>query len=325
MEEILAIAQDNDPRPECAPDNSLSGSYRNDHGRYATDRVGIAQPDHQHANYREQNRTYGSRNEFVNNNTLRYDRNNVHNDRNYSDNHHHCNTPNHSELSTTEPFVDTKPIHKHTYEELKINLTNPAVTPEEEARFRALIEEYGDIFALDNTELPGTNRMEFKINMQNDARPVAYTQEARAEIEKQTQGLLAVKFIRHSTSPWSSNVLLVRKKCGEMRFCIDFRNLSKCFVPEIHPVPSFSLIHDTLSYAKPVIFSTLDLRSAFYCLKVEDGSIKYTSFQSHLGQFEFFSSAFWNFFSSFSHDVIDGPYSIRKGWSINEIGIGLRR
>jgi len=133
--------------------------------------------------------------------------------------------------------------------------------------------------------------------MQQDSRPVrqrlySYSQEARAEIEKQIQELLAVKFIRHSVSPWCSNVLLVKKKNGEMRFCIDYRSLNKCIIPEIHAVPSFSSIHDTLSYAKPVIFSTLDLRSAFHCLKVEEGSMKYTAFQSHLGQFEFTRAPF---------------------------------
>jgi len=52
-------------------------------------------------------------------------------------------------------------------------------------------------------------------------------------------------------------------------------------------VLSFSSIHDTLSYAKPVIFSCLDLHSSFHSLIVDDDSNKYTTLQSHLGQFEF--------------------------------------
>jgi len=47
-----------------------------------------------------------------------------------------------------------------------------------------------------------------------------------------------------------------------------------------------------LSYAKPVIFSSLDLRSSFHSLIVDDDSIKYTAFQSHLGQFEFLRARF---------------------------------
>jgi len=99
--------------------------------------------------------------------------------------------------------------------------------------------------------------------------------------------MLAIKFIRVSISAWASNVLLVRNKNGEQRFCIDYRALNKCIIPELHAVPSFFSIHDTLSYAKPAIFSSLNLRSSFHSLIVDGDSISNTAFQSHLGQFEF--------------------------------------
>jgi len=54
----------------------------------------------------------------------------------------------------------------------------------------------------------------------------------------------------------------------------------------------FFSIHDTVSYAKPVFFSSLDLRSSFHSLIVDDESIKYTAFQSHLGQIEFLRAPF---------------------------------
>jgi len=154
-----------------------------------------------------------------------------------------------------------------------------------------------DVFAMSNAELPGMDRLPFRINVHQDSRlirqrPYSYSQEARAEIEKQIQEMLAIKFIRHSISPWASNVLLVREKSGEQRFCIDYCGLNKCVIPEIHSVPSFSNIHDTLSYAKTVIFSTLDLRALFHSLVVEEESRKYTAFQSHLGQFEFCRAPF---------------------------------
>jgi len=76
----------------------------------------------------------------------------------------------------------------------------------------------------------------------------SYGQEARAEIERQIQEMLAIKFIRHSILPWASKVLLVRKQNGKQRFCVDYRSLNKCVIPEINSVPSFSNIHDTLSF-----------------------------------------------------------------------------
>jgi len=104
--------------------------------------------------------------------------------------------------------------------------------------------------------------------------------------------MLAIKFIRHSISLWASNVLLVRKNNGKQRFCTDYCVLNKCVIPEIHSVPSFSNIHDTLSYAKPLIFDTLDLGASFHSLVFEEEWKKYTAFQSHLGQFEFCRAPF---------------------------------
>jgi len=101
-----------------------------------------------------------------------------------------------------------EPVIKHTYDELNICLTNPAITPEQQLRFRALIDEFGDIFAVNNAELTGTGRLKFDINIQQDARPIrqrpySYSREARVEIEKQIQEMLSIKFIRHSISPWA--------------------------------------------------------------------------------------------------------------------------
>jgi len=89
---------------------------------------------------------------------------------------------------------------KHTYDELKICLTNPAITPEQQLNFRALIDEFGDIFAVNNSELTGTDRLKFTINIQLDPRPIrqraySYSQEARVEVERQIQEMLAIKFI----------------------------------------------------------------------------------------------------------------------------------
>jgi len=167
-----------------------------------------------------------------------------------TENHHH---QNHDDSPTSEP------VSKHTYDEFKICLNNPAITPEQQLKFRALIDEFGDVFAINNSELTGTDRLKFTIYIQHNARPIrqrpySYSREARVKIERQIQEMSAIKFIRHSISLWASNVLLVRKKNDEQRFCIDYRGLNKCIIPEVHAVPSISSIHDTLNYAKPVIF-----------------------------------------------------------------------
>jgi len=77
-----------------------------------------------------------------------------------------------------------------------------------------------------------------------------------------------------------------------MRMCIDYRKLISCIIPEVHLVPTHTLIADALSYAKPKIYSSLDLRSSFHNLKIKESSIKYIAFQTHIGQFECFRCLF---------------------------------
>jgi len=76
------------------------------------------------------------------------------------------------------------------------------------------VGEFSDVFALSNMELERTDILEYDIHVKQDARPSRqkpynYSEKARSEIEKQVQELLAIKFIRKSTSAWCSNVLLV--------------------------------------------------------------------------------------------------------------------
>jgi len=123
-------------------------------------------------------------------------------------------------------------------------------------------------------ELEGTDILEYDIHVKQDARPARqkpynYSEKAPAEIEKQVQELLAIKFIRRSTSAWCSNVLLVKKHDNSFRMCVDYRKLNTCIIPEVHPVPTYTLIADRLSYAKPKMYSSLDLRSSFHNLKIK--------------------------------------------------------
>jgi len=84
---------------------------------------------------------------------------------------------------------------------LKIKLTNHAISSDQEVKFRSLNNEFGDVFTVSNAELPGMDRLKFKINLHQDARPIRqrpylYSQEAREKIERQIQKMLAIKFIQ---------------------------------------------------------------------------------------------------------------------------------
>jgi len=106
---------------------------------------------------------YSQKTNFVNNNN-RYrqqNRNYAHN----TDNHHHGKVHNHNDSPTSEPKV------KHTFE-VKIKLTSPDITPEQAGKFRRMIDEFGDVFAISNAELLGMDRLPFRINVHQDSRPI---------------------------------------------------------------------------------------------------------------------------------------------------------
>ena len=88
------------------------------------------------------------------------------------------------------------------------------------------------------------------------------------EIKKQVQELLDQGFIRPSTSSCGSPIVLVRKKDGSWRMCIDFRALNKITIKYRYPLPHIDDLLDQLKDA--VYFSKLDLRSGYHQIRVAE-------------------------------------------------------
>jgi len=131
-----------------------------------------------------------------------------------------------------------------------LKLKNPELTEQDKQRFKKLISKFWDVFALSNMELEGTDILEYDIHVKQDARPARqkpYNYSEKARAEKQVQELLAIKFIRRSTSAWCSNVLLVKKHDNSMRMCVDYRKLNTCIIREVHPCPD---LYTDCRYAK---------------------------------------------------------------------------
>ncbi|CAK8685090.1 unnamed protein product [Clavelina lepadiformis] len=102
-------------------------------------------------------------------------------------------------------------------------------------------------------------------------------EEILTEMEK--QGL-----IRTSTSPWSSAIVLVRKKSGELRFCVDYRRVNDLMKKNSFPIPRVDESLDELS--SNIYFSTLDLRSGYWQIPMNHRSREVTAFTTHMGLYE---------------------------------------
>lgn len=127
------------------------------------------------------------------------------------------------------------------------------------------------------TLLPGSRRV--------NLRPYCYNPEQKDEIEKQIAEMLRQGIIRFSTSPFASPVLLVQKKDGTWRFCIDFRYLNALTLKNRYPLPIIDELLDELSGA--AWFTSLDLRSGYHHIRMAEGEEHKTAFQTHQGHYEF--------------------------------------
>ena len=102
--------------------------------------------------------------------------------------------------------------------------------------------------------------------------------------------LLVRKIIKPSHSEYSSPIVLVKKKNGELRLCVDYRELNKRMVKDRYPLP---LIDDHLDSLRGKNYYTcIDLKDGFHHVKVADQSQKYTSFTTPLGQFSYLRMPF---------------------------------
>jgi hypothetical protein len=149
-----------------------------------------------------------------------------------------------------------------------------------------VVSEFPDVFPDDLLGMPPNHDIEFSIDLLCGTAPIAKWPYRMApveheEVKKTIDELLAKGYIRRSFSPWAFPVLLVEKKDGAKRMCVDYRDLNAITIKNKHPLPRIEDLFDQLQGA--CVFSKIDLRSGYHKLKIHLEDIPKMAFTCKYG------------------------------------------
>ena len=170
-----------------------------------------------------------------------------------------------------------------------LELSTDKLSSEEVVQLRDVLSEFADVFALDDSELGCVDTVKHSIDTcghppikQQPYRSLAiYCERVSEMIDKmREQGV-----VQPSSSPWASPIVLVPKKDGSQRFCVDYRRLNAITRKDMYPLPQIEDILTALGEAQ--YFSSLDLASGYWQVPLDDDAREKSAFTTHRGLFEF--------------------------------------
>ncbi|XP_063830201.1 uncharacterized protein LOC135079474 [Ostrinia nubilalis] len=155
-----------------------------------------------------------------------------------------------------------------------------SIEPEYKEQLINMLNEYRDCFAFSVRELGCVSGAEMEINL-NDTSPVVYrpyrlSNTEREVVRNMVQEMEDSGIIQQSSSNYASPIILIRKKTGDYRLCVDFRALNKKTIKEHYPLPRIDDQLDNLSGHR--YYTSLDLASGYYQIPMENASKRLTAF-----------------------------------------------
>lgn len=165
---------------------------------------------------------------------------------------------------------------------------------ENETRLLLLLNKFVNSFAFTTNELGCTSLIEMKIRTTTDqpvyVKPYRLSFKENEIVNRKVQDLIEAGIVRESVSDYASPVVLVKKKGGDYRLCVDYRALNARTVKDRFPLPH---IDDQVArLSGKIYFTTLDLAQGYYQVPMALDSVKKTAFVTPSGQFEFLKMPF---------------------------------
>ena len=162
--------------------------------------------------------------------------------------------------------------------------------PELARRAKALLLEFHHVFSLEPNEIGCTDTTKNVIKLMKDEpfkeRFCRIAPPLVDEVCQHIQEMLDGSAIRPSQLPWCNAVVLVKRKGGSLRFCIDFRRLNARTKKDTYPLPRMQETMESMVGARH--FSCMDLKSWFWQVQMDEESRQYTAFTvGSMGMYEF--------------------------------------
>ena len=163
------------------------------------------------------------------------------------------------------------------------------LTPQQQEELQKMLQAFADVFE-EPTGLPPVRDYDHQIDLKDEAgpincRPYRYAAVQKDAIEKLICEMLHAGVIRQSRSPYASPVVLVKKKDGSWRLCVDYRALNQVTVKDKFPIPVIEELLEELGGS--TIFSKIDLRSGYWQIRMHEPDVPKTAFKTHEGHYEF--------------------------------------
>ena len=152
-----------------------------------------------------------------------------------------------------------------------------------------LLKQFDDVFVAPEGAVGYTEQVRHRIEIDETkppfkSKPRAKSHSDKEFIEQTVAKLLKEGKIKPSKSPWGSPVVLVRKKNGKLRFCVDYRQLNDVTKKDAYPIPRIDEMLDGLNGSK--YFCTLDLASGYWQIAMHRDDMEKTAFITHIGLYE---------------------------------------
>ncbi|KAK4295125.1 hypothetical protein Pmani_032308 [Petrolisthes manimaculis] len=183
--------------------------------------------------------------------------------------------------------ADVGPLPEHLWDLAKRSTS--CLTEEQAKKTLKALAQYADVFSRGDMDLGRTALVKHSVNTGNSSpvkqAPRRVAPAKREEMQQAVESMAALGLIERSDSPWSSPVVLVEKKDGTKCFCVDYRALNGVTVKDSYPLPRIDDTLDALIGAE--WFSTLDLKSGYHQVEMEEEDKKKTAFTFGQGLWHF--------------------------------------